>query len=113
MKIAIYTAIFGDKDDLKEPINYKFCDQIDYFLITDNRDINSECYKILHKQAVYDDVTKNARYYKVIGIEEFKNYDCIIWHDANLQIFHNKISNLAELSKHSEIAFFKHSDRSF
>jgi len=111
MKIAVYTAIFGDKDILNPVLNFNVDDNIDYFLITDNFQGNVDNYKIILKKAIYDDVTKNARFYKVIGLDFFKNYDFVIWHDANLQILHNEMLNLVNFAKHKPIAFFKHSER--
>ncbi len=111
MKIAIYTAIFGDKDEIKQPINYKKDDNVDYFLITDNEKSNFFNYEIIIKEPIYDDVTKNARYYKINGLEIFKNYDFVIWHDANLQIIHNKILSTLDFIQNNGIAFFKHAER--
>lgn len=111
MKVAIYTAIFGDKDELKEPFNFSKSNHIDYFLITDNDDIKSINYKVIFKKSTYDDITKNARYYKVKGLEMFKSYDYVIWHDANIQIIHSKIYSLIRLIDNKEIALIKHPER--
>ena len=110
-KTAIYTAVFGGKDQVREPKGYKENEKIDYFLITDDRELKSNCYKVVFKKPIYDDITKNARYYKIIGLEEFKNYDFIIWHDANLQIVQDEILNVLKFVDNKGIAFFKHSDR--
>jgi hypothetical protein len=111
LKTAIYTAVFGDKDEVRDPINYVKDVNIDYFIITDDRDLRSNCYNIIHKEPLYDDITKNARYYKIIGVEEFDKYDFIIWHDANLQIVHEEIPNAIKIIENKGIAFFKHSER--
>lgn len=111
MKIAIYTAIFGEKDEIKMPLYYDKDDNVDYFLITDNEKSNSFNYQIILKKPIYDDVTKNARFYKLKGLEIFKSYDYVIWHDANLQIVHNEILNTLNFSHNNGIAFFKHAER--
>ncbi|GAA4267996.1 glycosyltransferase domain-containing protein [Hyunsoonleella aestuarii] len=110
-KIAIYTAVFGGKDQVREPLRYKEDDNIDYFLISDDQELKSDSYKIIYKKPIYDDITKNARYYKIIGLDEFKSYDFIIWHDANLQIAQDKILNVLKFVENKGIAFFKHSQR--
>lgn len=111
VKIAIYTAVFGDKDDPKEPLHHSSENGIDYFLITDNEKTKSIVYNIVIKKPIYDDITKNARYYKTNGIEIFKEYEYVIWHDANLQIMHNKILSILPYVKNKGIGFFKHAER--
>mgnify|MGYP000211890011 FL=1 len=45
--IAIYTAVFGGKDEVREPINYVKQENIDYFIISDDKELKSNCYKII------------------------------------------------------------------
>tara|TARA_R110001583_G_scaffold70265_4_gene198907 strand:+ start:375 stop:1145 length:771 start_codon:yes stop_codon:yes gene_type:complete len=111
LKIAIYTAIFGEKDVVREPLKYIKNENIDYFLISDDRGIESKCYKIIYKKPIYDDITKNARYYKIIGLELFKNYDFVIWHDGNIQINDEEIPNFVHFALKSNYAFYKHPTR--
>lgn len=111
MKVAIYTAIFGDKDELYEPFNFRKSKHIDYFLITDNFDIKSIHYKVIFKKPIYDDITKNARYYKVMGLELFNDYDYVVWHDANIQVIHSRVTHLITLIDKKVIALFKHPER--
>lgn len=111
LKIAIYTAIFGGKDIVRDPLGYEEDENIDYFLISDDENLKSNCYNIIYKEPIYDDITKNARYYKVMGLEVFKNYDFVIWHDANLQIIQDKVLNIITYAHNKEIAFFNHPDR--
>ncbi|AFL81691.1 Protein of unknown function (DUF616) [Aequorivita sublithincola DSM 14238] len=111
MKIAIYTSIFGDKDEIRSPLNYRKSAYIDYYLITDNRESIPLDYNIIYKEPIFDDITKNARYYKINGLEIFKNYDYVIWHDANLQIVDNEIMNILDYVWNKGIAFFQHPER--
>ncbi|TCK68827.1 uncharacterized protein DUF616 [Winogradskyella wandonensis] len=110
-KVAIYTAIFGEKDKIKSPLGYLESPHVDYYLITDDKDLTSNVYNIIYKKPVYDDITKNARYYKIIGLDQFKDYDFVIWHDANLQVIHSKIIEITDAVADKSIAFFKHPDR--
>jgi hypothetical protein len=107
-KIAIYTAVFGGKDQVKEPQQYKENDNIDYFLISDDKELISNHYHLIYKKPIYDDITKNARYYKIVGLDKFKNYDFVIWHDANIQVKHMEMPNLVKFAVKSNYAFFKH-----
>ena len=111
LKIAIFTAIFGGKDELKEPINFTSDVNVDYFLITDEPGIESKIYQIIYKKPIYNDLTKNARYYKIIGLDLFNEYDYVIWHDANIQINHNEIHNLISFATNTGFAFYSHSQR--
>jgi len=111
LKIAIYTAVFGGKDVVQEPVKYIKNENIDYFLISDNQEIKSKCYKVIYKKPIYDDITKNARFYKIIGLDLFNEYDYVIWHDANIQIVHNEILKVLRFVENKGIAFFKHPDR--
>ena len=111
LKIAVYTAIFGDKDSIREPINYNGVDSVDYFLITDKEDVKNHFYKIIYSRNKFTDIAKNARYYKLIGLKEFKKYDYIIWHDANLQLLHNSIPSLIKSVQHKQLATFQHPKR--
>lgn len=107
-KIAIYTAVFGGKDTPKPPLNFTNFNNVDYFLITDNINLKCENYTQIYKKPVFDDITKNARFYKILGLEIFEIYDFVIWHDANLRVIHTTILDTINYVKENEIAFFKH-----
>ncbi|RPA68423.1 DUF616 domain-containing protein [Cyclobacteriaceae bacterium YHN15] len=111
MKIAVYTAIFGAKDILKDPCRYSESSEIDYFCFTDDADLKSETYNIFKKKAHFQDITKCARFFKINFPKELSNYDYLIWHDGNLQINHQKIYELVELLGKNDLATFKHPHR--
>lgn len=111
MKIAVYTAIFGRKDLLHDPIGYIEDDNIDYFVISES-EVNSKIYQLVRKEIVYSDITKNARYYKLFGLKSFSSYDYVIWHDANLQIRHTYVRTLIKTLNGKSISTFKHLIRS-
>ena len=111
MKIGVYTAIFGNKDQLKLPINYKKDSNIDYLLFTDNIDNAIFPYKVHKRAIVYDNITQNARYYKIMGDDVLSNYDLLIWHDANIQLYHTKIEYLVAKAENSFLTTFTHPDR--
>lgn len=111
MKIAVYTSVFGDKDDLKPPLNYSKNTTIDYFLFSDNEAKIVEPYTFQKKPIVFDDIAKNARYFKILGDDVLNMYDVLIWHDANIQIDHSKIVDIIERSANSFLTTFTHPNR--
>lgn len=110
-KIAVYTAIFNNHDDLNPPINYEESDNIDYYCITDNENLNDDFYKVIYVEREYYDVTKNARYYKIYGVDPINDYDFSIWHDASLTVDHRMVTELAETAKDYSFSTFRHPDR--
>lgn len=112
MKIAVYTAIFGKKDKLREPLFYQRDVKIDYFLFTDNLEATSNIYQVLYVSPQFQDITKNARFYKILGAPELDSYDLLIWHDGNLQLIHNSIAELANVITIGLMASFMHPIRS-
>nr|WP_321244293.1 glycosyltransferase domain-containing protein [uncultured Psychroserpens sp.] len=111
MKIAVYSSVFGEKDDLRAPLNYNDSDHIDYFLFSDTDVKTVEPYTFQKKPIVFNDIAKNARYFKIFGDDLLKDYDVLIWHDANIQIDHSKILTIIEHSKNTFLTTFTHPDR--
>ncbi|MDT0645315.1 DUF616 domain-containing protein [Zunongwangia sp. F260] len=108
MKIAIYTAIFGNKDALREPSDISNGENIDFYVITDNNELKSNFYTVLYKPCTYSNVAKNSRLYKILGVKEFESYDYVIWHDANLQIIVDEVPRLVQSLRNNFLATFKH-----
>lgn len=83
MKIAIYTVLFGEYDQWREP---KYVQpNADYFVFTD-QEIKSSVYSPVIDLLRGRKVLK-AREYKIIrGYQELcsRGYDLIIYHDANI-----------------------------
>ncbi len=78
MKKAIYTAIFGNYDKFQEAkyINNDY----DYHLFTDDRNIQSDIYKI---HILSGDALK-AREIKLLPFNYLPNYDYSVWMDGNI-----------------------------
>lgn len=110
MKIAVYTANFGNKDELLTPLNYVDTKNISFYLFTDT-DKSVYPYTTLIKPRIFKDVSKNAFYYKHMGDDILKNYDILIWHDANIQLVFDKLTNLIDLGKNSFLTMYIHPDR--
>lgn len=110
MKIAVYTANFGGKDELLSPLNYKDNPNVDYFLFTD-KTINVYPYKCILKPLIFKDVSKNAFYYKQMEDEILKDYDFLIWHDSNIQLRYDNLFDLLKLGENSFLTMYIHPNR--
>lgn len=109
-RIVVYTALYGNKDTLKDPINYNRNSNIDLFCFTDNINLTSSYFKIIHVPPVFSDLSKNSKKVKIIGFDGILNYDVAIWHDASLQIDFNKMDELLKFSENT-ISAFRHPRR--
>lgn len=111
MKIAIYTAIYGDKDHLKPPIIKKTKLNVDYFLFSDNEKYDVYPYKKILRHSKYKDIAKDSKEIKINIINEgfFEKYDILVWHDANIQLNQNKLLNFIEdLNEFNIVAYDHH-----
>lgn len=111
MKIAIYTAIFGNKDTLKKPLNYQLKSNVDWFCFTDSDSLESEVYVIKKVERKYHDITKNARKIKILASFNNDEYDFIIWHDANIRLDSSQLDLLIENLADNQYLFFRHPKR--
>ncbi len=82
-RICVYTCITGDYDNLKEVIVKE--DNIDYICFTNNMELTSSTWKIIH---IEDGKLSNhylSRKLKMLGHPYIdKNYDLSIWIDASI-----------------------------
>ena len=84
---AVYTAIYGNKDTLKNPryINPDF----DYICFTDNKEIKSDVWRIVHSEPIHEDPVRSAKVFKIKPHEFLQEYDISIWVDANFLIMND------------------------
>jgi hypothetical protein len=83
MRRTIYTAIFGDYDDLKEPLNPTFVEGWDMVCFTD-QNLHSENWKIIHVPATFGPI-KTARYYKIMFQDHIES-EFSMWIDGTFFI---------------------------
>ena len=87
-KIAVYTSVFGNYDNIKEPLFVS--DYCDYFAITDQElPANSVWQKINYDEMAKFNELDNyhkSKFCKIFPHLFFKNYDYSIWIDGNAQI---------------------------
>ena len=94
LKKVVYTAIYGNKDILKNPLFVN--DDFDYICFTDNKNLKSDVWKIVYKESIHKDSVRSAKIFKVKPHEYFQNYDISLWIDANFIIKNNLNSFLAK-----------------
>lgn len=108
-KYAIYTAIFGEYDDLREPAFESIYNEADFYCFTDDKTLQSSKFNIIYVERKFQDATRNARYYKVMEHPVLKDYEFTIWMDA-LYILQVKHIVEFELDKFKQypMTTFKH-----
>ncbi len=108
-KIAVYTALTGNYDDVHE-ILYKE-DNVDYFLFTNNSSIQSKTWQVILVQSDLDNVLLSREIkmmpHKYLGGE----YETSIYIDANAVVY-GEISDLTQYLRGGKtLAVSKHSLR--
>ena len=110
-KIAVYTCIFGDYDQIQEPLLQP--NNIDYYIITDKRiDTKSAWNVIIPKFDLCEklsNVEKN-RYYKMHPDLILKDYDYSIYVDGNIKVISDLTPYIYKLNANG-IGMHKHNKR--
>ena len=113
-KICCYTTIFGDYDEPKNIINQTL-KNIDYFIITDNPNIQHPQYKTIVVDFPRKDLHNNlqAKFHKFFPQEnkELSKYYLFIFIDAGIEI--KKVNYFEQLINNfnNDIALYAHPDR--
>ena len=82
--IVIYTALYGNKDDLKDPPSVN--NSCDYICFTDNSKLQSSVWDIVYRSPIHKDPVRNARSYKIQPYKFLNKYNLSLWVDANFMI---------------------------
>ena len=106
---VVYTAIFGDYEDLLEPkvVNPNW----DYICFTDNPNLTSNIWEIRLIDNLELDNVRNARVVKILPHKFLKEYDYSIWVDAGFQIIGDIEEYIIKYSTGKSMLGFIHSDR--
>lgn len=83
MKKLVLTAITGNYDELLTP--NKRADGWDYTCVTDDPDLESDFWKIIHVDEE-ENAIRTSRMIKSMALDMFPEYDYILWVDGNQQI---------------------------
>lgn len=115
-KIAVYTVLIGNYDNIYDPI-YTEDEYCDYYCVTDNAKLKSNIWNIIYvnpknnKELKGLDNTKISRYYKTHPQVLFKKYKHSIYIDANLTIRKSLVLWYNIYSQNNDFLIFKHPDR--
>lgn len=107
---VVYTAIFGDRDLLRDPDPPN--DGVDYVCFTDNPDrLQVRAWKLVPVIRRRADPVREARWFKTQPHVLFPGHEISLWVDANFAISGDVASLMErELAGHA-LAAFRHPDR--
>jgi hypothetical protein len=110
MKFCVYTGLFGNYEQLNEQIVQRNSN-IDFICFTDDKDLTSESWKIMHTAPVFPlDPIRSARFVKIAAHRYLPTYETSLYIDNTVslrlppeEIFDNFLSNEFDLYcvKHS------------
>ena len=107
-KKVIYTALYGQKDSLKDPLHIS--DGFDYICFTDDPNLESSVWSCIYSEPTSEDPVRSAKVFKLLPYKHLAQYEVSIWVDANFIIhgdindFLDKIDNLQGVN----MAMFQH-----
>ena len=111
---VVYTALYGDVDNLHDPIG-TLSNNILFICFTDRLDVKSDVWTIIHDESNLDS-RMAAKYWKFFGYKAFKeNIKYTLWVDASIQIIDSILPLLDGISMkypNSSILTFHHPKRS-
>ena len=134
-KIAVITAIFGDYDTLKEPVDVLHKEKVDWYCFTDSTKFSSSIWKIdtrpYHIEhetpeqktlpnsfaKIQDPKIKSmmsAKYYKLQThmVEPLKGYQYYIWVDGSISLRPTFLENMLKfITAGKQLVNFKHPAR--
>lgn len=105
-EIIVYTAIFGNRDNLIDPVPYPGCQ---YVCFTDNPYLTS---KVWHIRLVTRDEKEcprmNAKHYKLFPHLIFPHHQYSLWIDGSIQLLANVKNMVESLLVKNDLACFVH-----
>lgn len=92
-RIAVYTAIFGGYDELKEPPLDPECD---YFCFTDSGELRSSVFQIEVRPRLFSHPARDARYHKVLSHKVLSGYERTLWIDGSASFRFSDIARFVD-----------------
>lgn len=110
-KFVIYKALFGSYDRI-EPINSELVkNNTDYFVISDIDLALPAPWKLIKIERKFDSYAVENRFYKMNGLDWFKNYKRSIYLDGNINLTGDLGELLETLDAGKDIHAFSHPKR--
>lgn len=105
-RIAVYTAIFGKKDDLHDPkVVPPNCD----FICFTDQPLCSRVWRVQNvAPPVPGDPTRSARKYKILAHEFLPEYDTSVWVDGNVLVRGDVNELVAKYLREANMAVWDH-----
>lgn len=105
-KIVIYTAIFGNKDNLIDPLVVP--QNCDFICFTDNNSLSSNVWKIKKVERLFKDPVREARRYKILVHKFLNEYEYSVWIDGNLLLRRDPQILINKYLQNCNLAVFNH-----
>ena len=106
--LIVYTAIFGDYDELKDPLTID--KDVDYVCFTDSDKIKSNVWNVIKVKYLYRDPRRTARLLKVLPHKIFNRHKINLWVDAAFLI-KGSVKNFCERFYSNSLSCFAHNER--
>ena len=81
---VVYTALYGNKDVLKEPL--AISEGFDYVCFTDDKELKSNVWECRYTPPEHTDPVRSAKIFKAKPHEYFPDHEVSLWVDANFLI---------------------------
>ena len=107
-KIVVYTAIFNNYDNLKDPLIVD--NNVDYVCFTDCEDVVSDIWKVIKIKELHRDSRRTARLIKILGHKIFNKHQINIWIDGSFLI-KGSIKDFVKKFYNDSISCFAHHQR--
>jgi hypothetical protein len=109
-KIVVYTAIYGNRDDLKEPsVELEGCSLVCF---TDNESLRSKSFDLRVCPPTDSDLVRSAQFFRILPHRFFPDFEYSLWIDGSVVFKKGDIRLLIDryLRDH-DMALFAHPDR--
>src|SRR4051794_7858889 len=107
-RIAVYTAIAGRYDTLRDPeVGAKRCD---FICFSDDESLTSDRWEIRPFPEEDADPARAARRVKLLSHRYLPDYAAIVWVDANLAVVGDPAELVDEYLDGKALALFRHPD---
>jgi len=112
-KYIIYSALYGEVDQLHDPIGFKDGEAL-FVCFTDRKDIKSDYWNIIYLES-QENSRLAAKYWKIFGYKEFTKYaKYVVWVDSSIKIIDSLMplfENKSLQFKNASILTFHHPKR--
>lgn len=109
MRTTVYTAIFGDYDNLKVPTVVEL--GISYVVLTDWKKALPYPWLARAVSRKHADARRESRRYKLLAHQFFPDADITLWHGGNIQLRQKPRIMVEDMLGDADIAAFKHPHR--